>query len=123
MAMRIKLTPQQSRDLHEKHAAPPMSNEVKVAFRKNRDEWAEEGCLPEGLTPGDLEQIESEVSRRITLLMAQIALDPSHVEKTGDFMAKLALLKRAKLIREDIYERAMSVLINDGRRGLLDRGD
>ncbi|NWG72675.1 MAG: hypothetical protein HXY23_13875 [Parvularculaceae bacterium] len=121
--MRIELTPEQSRDLHEKHAAPTMSDEVKVAFRKNRDEWAAEGCLPEGLTASVLEQIESEVSRRITLLMAQIELDPASVEKAGDFMAKLASLKRAKLIREDVYERAMSVFMNNGRKGLLDRGD
>lgn len=123
MAMRIALTPEQSRELHEKHAAPPMSDEVKVAFRKNRDAWAAEGCLPEGLTASDLEEIETEVSRRITLLMAQIELDPSQVEKTGDFMAKLASLKRARLIRDDIYERAMAVFLNTGRKGLLDRGD
>jgi hypothetical protein len=121
--MKIELTPEQSRELHEKHAAKPMNDEDKIAFRKNRDAWAAEGCLPEGLTASDLEEIESEVSRRITLLMAQIELDPSHVEKTGDFMAKLASLKRAKLIREALYERAMAVLINNGRKGLLDRGD
>lgn len=110
MAMRIELSPEESRALHEKHAAPPMTDEVKIAFRENRDAWAQEGCLPEGLTSADLLEIENQVRKHVALLVAQIALDASNIEKTGDLMAKLASLKRKKLIDEKVYDSSIAML-------------
>jgi len=110
MAMRTEISAEEAQQLHERNSKTPMDADTKVDFREIRDSWAEEGCLPEGIS---VAEIADEVRQKVTRLALGNRND-EHMAKVTDFMGKLSLLRKENLINESLYDQSIAILSGRG---------